>query len=131
MTFTPDTSNRLRSSQVPILQANKQAHKWDQFVMPVVTGKTIGFLGFGDIAKATARMAKAAFGMKTYALRRNAGKSQARSPPHLTSSFVISSIDAPSPPASVGASAIQQRLVSEVIMSECERKHRETSRGLV
>jgi len=62
------------NKQVPRLQANKQAHKWDKFVMPVLAGKTMGFLGFGDIPKATAKIAKQAFGMKVIALRRNTSK---------------------------------------------------------
>eukprot|EP00242_Pyramimonas_sp_CCMP2087_P013720 CAMPEP_0198202216 /NCGR_PEP_ID=MMETSP1445-20131203/5334_1 /TAXON_ID=36898 /ORGANISM="Pyramimonas sp., Strain CCMP2087" /LENGTH=333 /DNA_ID=CAMNT_0043873019 /DNA_START=218 /DNA_END=1219 /DNA_ORIENTATION=- len=65
------------NKQVPRLQANKQAHKWENFVMPQLNGKTMGFLGFGDIAKATAKMAKEAFGMRVLALRRNTTKIQA------------------------------------------------------
>jgi phosphoglycerate dehydrogenase-like enzyme len=45
--------------------------------MPQLNGKTMGFLGFGDIAKATAKMAKEAFGMRVLALRRNTTKTQA------------------------------------------------------
>jgi len=45
----------------------------DKFVMNVVKDKTIGLVGFGDIAKATARLARA-FGMKVIALRRSPEK---------------------------------------------------------
>jgi D-2-hydroxyacid dehydrogenase (NADP+) len=38
--------------------------------MPVLANKTIGFLGFGDIAKHAAKAAKAGFGMQVRALRR-------------------------------------------------------------
>jgi phosphoglycerate dehydrogenase-like enzyme len=43
--------------------------------MPTLQGKTMGLLGFGDIAKHTARAAKAAFGMRIITVRRNAAKS--------------------------------------------------------
>ena len=49
-------------------QENKGASRWNKFVMPVLRGKTCGFLGFGDIAKATAPLATA-FGMRNIALR--------------------------------------------------------------
>uniref|UniRef100_A0A7S3Z514 D-isomer specific 2-hydroxyacid dehydrogenase NAD-binding domain-containing protein n=1 Tax=Lotharella globosa TaxID=91324 RepID=A0A7S3Z514_9EUKA len=45
----------------------------DKFVMSTVKGKTIGLIGFGDIAKATAKLARA-FGMKVLAVRRSPGK---------------------------------------------------------
>jgi phosphoglycerate dehydrogenase-like enzyme len=53
--------------------ANRRARKWDKFVMGELRGLTLGLLGSGDIATATARLGKA-FGMRTVALRRNARK---------------------------------------------------------
>ena len=55
-------------------EANRGAKLWDRFTMNVLEGKTLGFVGYGDIAKTTAAMAKP-FGMKHIALRRNPGKS--------------------------------------------------------
>jgi len=59
------------NKQVPRLQANKIEKKWERFQMGVLRGKVLGIIGFGDIAKATARLAKA-FGMNVLVLRRNA-----------------------------------------------------------
>ena len=52
-------------------QANRVDRRWEKFVMPTMRGKTMGFLGFGHIAKQTARVAKSAFGMRIIASRRN------------------------------------------------------------
>eukprot|EP00900_Chrysochromulina_parva_P017198 jgi/Chrpa1/2547/Chrysochromulina_OHIO_Genome00013822-RA len=59
--------------QIPRCMANRRARKWDKFVMGELRGLTLGLLGSGDIATATARLGKA-FGMRTVALRRNARK---------------------------------------------------------
>ena len=59
--------------QVPRCIENRREKKWDKFVMAELRGKTLGLLGSGDIAMATARLAKA-FGMRVVALRRNARK---------------------------------------------------------
>ena len=64
------------TKQVPRCLRNRAEGKWDKFVMAELRGKTLGLAGFGDIAKATAKLAKA-FGMRVVALRRNAGKSDA------------------------------------------------------
>ena len=42
--------------------------------MPVLKGRTMGFLGFGHIAQHTARLAKHGFGMKVIAVRRDPAK---------------------------------------------------------
>ena len=42
--------------------------------MPVLKGKTMGFIGFGHIAQHTARLAKHGFGMKILAVRRDPSK---------------------------------------------------------
>lgn len=62
------------NKRVPALQQNRADKTWDKFVMPTLAGKTIGFLGYGDIAQATARVAKEAFGMRVMTVRRNPGK---------------------------------------------------------
>ena len=64
------------TKQVPRCLRNRAEGRWDKFVMAELRGKTLGLAGFGDIAKATAKLAKA-FGMRVVALRRNAGKSDA------------------------------------------------------
>ena len=61
------------NKQVPRCLANRRERRWDKFEMAVLKGKTMGLLGFGDIAQHTARLAKA-FGMRVVALRRNASK---------------------------------------------------------
>jgi len=58
------------SKQVPRCIANREARRWDKFVMAELRGKTMGFVGFGSIAQAAAKLA-AAFGMRSIALRRN------------------------------------------------------------
>jgi phosphoglycerate dehydrogenase-like enzyme len=59
--------------QVPRIQRNSQSRTWDKFVMGELHGKTMGFVGFGDIAQATAKIAKHGFGMKIVAMRRQQG----------------------------------------------------------
>ncbi|GBG33354.1 D-3-phosphoglycerate dehydrogenase [Hondaea fermentalgiana] len=63
------------NKQVTRCQQNKRDKRYDRFTMPVLRGKTIGFVGFGHIAKSAARIAKESFGMKVVALRRNPDKS--------------------------------------------------------
>ncbi|GBG33341.1 D-3-phosphoglycerate dehydrogenase [Hondaea fermentalgiana] len=63
------------NKKVPRCQQNKREKRYDRFTMPVLKGKTIGFVGFGHIAKSAARIAKDSFGMKIAAVRRNPDKS--------------------------------------------------------
>mmetsp|Transcript_79609 Transcript_79609/g.170714 ORF Transcript_79609/g.170714 Transcript_79609/m.170714 type:complete len:340 (-) Transcript_79609:92-1111(-) len=56
------------NKQLPRLQQNRMSRNWDRFIMNELHGKTVGFIGFGDIAQATAVVCKA-FGMKVAALR--------------------------------------------------------------
>lgn len=60
------------NKQLPRLAANKVNAVWDNFVMDTMEGKTVGLVGYGSIGQATAQMAKAAFGCKIIALRRQA-----------------------------------------------------------
>ncbi|KAF8820592.1 erythronate-4-phosphate dehydrogenase domain-containing protein, partial [Cardiosporidium cionae] len=55
--------------EIPRIMENTKRCNWDVFPMEQLHGKTMGFLGFGDIAKATARLAKM-FGMKVIACRK-------------------------------------------------------------
>ena len=61
------------NKQVPRCMDNRRKRVWDKFVMAELKGKTLGLVGYGHIAQATAKLAKA-FGMRVIALRRNAGK---------------------------------------------------------
>lgn len=62
------------NKQVCRLQSNRAEAKWDRFTMATLKGKTMGFIGYGDIAKSAAAMAKGAFGMSVAVYRRNAAK---------------------------------------------------------
>lgn len=57
-------------------ERNRVSKQWDKFTMGTLRGKTLGFVGFGDIAKATAALA-APFGLRLIALRRSPGKTSA------------------------------------------------------
>lgn len=63
------------NKQISTLQNNRQERKWDKFVMPTLKGKTMGFIGYGDIAKSAARIAKS-FDMKIAVFRRDPSKFQ-------------------------------------------------------
>ena len=52
------------------LDKQREAHRWEKFDMKVLKGQTMGIVGYGDIGRATAQIARA-FGMKIVALRRN------------------------------------------------------------
>lgn len=56
------------------LVRSQQAGKWDQFDIEVIHGQTLGIVGYGDIGRQTAGLARA-FGMKVVAVRRNAAQS--------------------------------------------------------
>jgi len=51
------------------LVRSQQAGKWDQFDIELVRGQVLGVVGFGDIGRQTARLARA-LGMKIVAVRR-------------------------------------------------------------
>jgi len=58
------------NKQIPRVQSNTRSKTWEKFTMPVLAGKTIGIVGFGDIGRAVARVAKP-FGMRVLAMRRS------------------------------------------------------------
>jgi phosphoglycerate dehydrogenase-like enzyme len=62
------------NKQICHLQDNKTKKKWEKFIMPVLKNKTIGFIGFGNIAKSAARIAKVGFGMNVAVFRRHPEK---------------------------------------------------------
>ncbi len=56
------------------LVQNQQAGQWKQFDIEVIRGQVLGIVGYGDIGRESARLARA-FGMKVVALRRRAALS--------------------------------------------------------
>ena len=60
------------TKQIPRCIKNQEAKRWDPFVMEVVAGKTVGFVGYGHIAQQTAVLCKA-LGMRIIACRRSSG----------------------------------------------------------
>lgn len=63
------------AKDIPRLLKNKGAKRWDEFQIEELRGKTMGIVGYGDIGRATAKLASV-FGMKIVALRRNPDKSE-------------------------------------------------------
>jgi phosphoglycerate dehydrogenase-like enzyme len=57
------------------LVENQRAHKWDDFLVDWLRGKTMAVVGYGEIGRECARLAKA-LGVKIYAARRNPDRSQ-------------------------------------------------------
>lgn len=57
------------------LVENQRAHRWDDFLVDWLRGKTMGVVGYGEIGRECARLAKAV-GLKIYATRRNPEKSE-------------------------------------------------------
>ena len=56
------------------LVENQRAHKWDDFLVDWLRGKVMGVVGYGEIGRECARLAKAV-GVRIYATRRNPEKS--------------------------------------------------------
>jgi phosphoglycerate dehydrogenase-like enzyme len=57
------------AKDIPRLQGNQRRGVWDQYDMQELRGRTMGIVGYGEIGRATAALAKA-FGMRILALRR-------------------------------------------------------------
>ena len=55
---------------------NQEAGRWDPFDIEMLEGATLGIVGYGEIGRATARLARA-FGMKILAVRRRTALSEA------------------------------------------------------
>lgn len=58
------------SKSIPRLMKQKDEKKWEQFAVTELKGQTMGVIGFGDIGKSCAKLAKA-YGMKVLGVRRN------------------------------------------------------------
>ncbi|EER04045.1 Glyoxylate reductase, putative, partial [Perkinsus marinus ATCC 50983] len=56
------------NKKVPMLQRLQKDKVWRKFRMPVLRGKTVGFVGFGSIAQETAKVCRP-LGMRILALR--------------------------------------------------------------
>lgn len=58
------------AKDLPRMIQSKSEKKWDKFKVTELRGTTMGIIGYGDIGRACARLAKS-FNMKTIGLRRN------------------------------------------------------------
>lgn len=64
------------AKDLPRLLRNKGNKDWDRYNVLELRGSTLGVIGYGDIGRATARLAKA-YGMRVVALRRHPDRSYA------------------------------------------------------
>jgi phosphoglycerate dehydrogenase-like enzyme len=62
------------SKRVRRLVDNQRAHKWDDFSTEFIENKIVGIVGYGEIGRECALLAKA-LGVKIHALRRNLDRS--------------------------------------------------------
>jgi phosphoglycerate dehydrogenase-like enzyme len=58
------------AKDIPRMMKSKEEKVWDKFFVKEIKGATMGIIGYGDIGRACARVAKA-FNMKVIGLRRN------------------------------------------------------------
>ena len=58
------------AKDLPRLMKQKNEKRWEKYSVEEIRGATIGIIGYGDIGRAAAKLAKA-FGMSVKALRRN------------------------------------------------------------
>jgi phosphoglycerate dehydrogenase-like enzyme len=58
------------AKDLPRLESNKRARKWEKFDVQELRGKTLGIVGYGDIGRACAKLATV-YGMRIIALRRH------------------------------------------------------------
>jgi hypothetical protein len=58
------------AKDLPRLMKQKQAQNWEKYDVEELRGKTLGVVGYGDIGRATAKLANA-YGMRVVALRRH------------------------------------------------------------
>ena len=62
------------AKDLPRLLKQKNNRNWEKYSVLEIRGATLGIIGYGDIGRAAARLAKA-YGMKVIALRRNPDRS--------------------------------------------------------
>lgn len=58
------------NKQIPRLMVNKLEKRWDKFTMNTITGAKVGFVGFGEIGKTTAKMLQTSFNVEIQVLKR-------------------------------------------------------------
>jgi phosphoglycerate dehydrogenase-like enzyme len=58
------------AKDIPRIMKRKEEKVWDKFFVKEIKGQTMGIIGYGDIGRACARLAKA-FNMEVIGLRRN------------------------------------------------------------
>jgi phosphoglycerate dehydrogenase-like enzyme len=58
------------AKNIPLIERNQQAHRWEWLTVEMVRGSTFGVIGYGGIGRESARLA-AAIGMRVIALRRH------------------------------------------------------------
>eukprot|EP00537_Pseudo-nitzschia_pungens_P013769 CAMPEP_0172389078 /NCGR_PEP_ID=MMETSP1061-20121228/6052_1 /TAXON_ID=37318 /ORGANISM="Pseudo-nitzschia pungens, Strain cf. pungens" /LENGTH=456 /DNA_ID=CAMNT_0013119137 /DNA_START=106 /DNA_END=1476 /DNA_ORIENTATION=+ len=58
------------AKDLPLLLRNKRESKWQKYSVEEIRGSTLGVIGYGDIGRAAAKLAKA-YGMTVIALRKN------------------------------------------------------------
>jgi phosphoglycerate dehydrogenase-like enzyme len=59
------------AKDLPRMQRNQRARRWEQFDVEMIAGRTVGIVGYGDIGRAVAARARA-LGMTVLALKRHA-----------------------------------------------------------
>jgi phosphoglycerate dehydrogenase-like enzyme len=64
------------AKDLPRLMRQKSSKNWEKYSVLELRGATLGIVGYGDIGKACAKLARV-YGMKIVVLRRNPGKAQA------------------------------------------------------
>lgn len=67
-------------------EKNRVERRWDRFTMPVVAGKTMGFVGWGHIGQSTAKLAQP-LGMRLIGLRRHPERPAAPGEPALAAVY--------------------------------------------
>ena len=63
------------AKDLPRLMKQKEEKNWNKYPIEEIRGKTLGIVGYGDIGRAAAKLAKA-YGMKVIALRKKTKLSQ-------------------------------------------------------
>jgi phosphoglycerate dehydrogenase-like enzyme len=60
------------AKRMPRVLTDQRRHHWERFALDTLPGKTLGIVGFGQVGRAIARLARAA-GLRVVAVRRTAG----------------------------------------------------------
>ena len=60
------------AKRMPRVLADQRRHHWERFALDTLPGKTLGIVGFGQVGRAIARLARSA-GLRIVAVRRTSG----------------------------------------------------------